>query len=70
MVIANFGQKAKTFDNDGVGEYLMPNGDGSMITLNLNILGKDNIVCVLLVNATMYLNLIGEPNVCNLRNCT
>lgn len=27
MVIANFGQKAKTFDNDGLGEHLMPNGD-------------------------------------------
>ena len=38
-------------------------------TLNLNILGKDNIVCVLLVNATMYLNSIGEPNAPNLRNC-
>ncbi len=38
--------------------------------LNLNILGKDNIVCVSLVNATMYLNLIGEPNVPNLRNRT
>jgi hypothetical protein len=32
-------------------------------TLNLNILGKDNIVCVSLVNATMCLNSIGEPNV-------
>ena len=70
MVIANFGQKAKTFDNDGLGEHLMPNGDGSMITLNLNILEKDNIVCISLINTTMYLNLIGEPNVSNLRNYT
>jgi hypothetical protein len=29
--------------------------------LNLNILGKDNIVCVLLVNAIMCLNSIEEP---------
>jgi hypothetical protein len=70
MVTANFGQKAKTFDNDGVGEHLMPNGDGSIITLNLNIFGKDNIVCVSLVNAIMYLNLIGETNVPKVRNCT
>ena len=33
--------------------------------LNLNILGKDNIVCVSLVNAIMCLNSIGEPNVPN-----
>ena len=39
-------------------------------TLNLNILGKDNIVCVSLVNAIMCLNSIEEPNVPNLRNCT
>jgi hypothetical protein len=37
--------------------------------LNLNILEKYNIVCVSLVNATMCLNSIGEPNVLNLRNC-
>ena len=37
--------------------------------LNLNILEKDNIVCVSLVNATMYLNSIGKPNVLDLRNC-
>ena len=39
-------------------------------TLNLNILGKDNIVCVSLVNETMCLNSIGEPNVPHLKNCT
>jgi hypothetical protein len=39
-------------------------------TLNLNILGKDNIVYVSLVNETMCLNSIGEPNVLNLKNCT
>ena len=39
-------------------------------TLNLNILEKDNIICVSLVNATMYLNSIEKPNVSNLRNCT
>jgi hypothetical protein len=38
--------------------------------LNLNILGKDNIVCVSLINATMCLNSIGEPNVPNLKNFT
>ena len=38
--------------------------------LNLNILGKDNIVCVLLDNATTCLNSIKELNVLNLRNCT
>jgi hypothetical protein len=38
--------------------------------LNLNILGKDNIVCVLLVNVTMCLNSIWELNIFNLRNCT
>jgi hypothetical protein len=38
--------------------------------LNLNILGKDNIVCVLLFNVTICLNSIGEPSVPNLRNCT
>ena len=38
-------------------------------TLNLNILGKDNIVCISLVNATMCLNSIGEPNVPHLSNC-
>ena len=36
-------------------------------TLNLNILGKDNIICVSLVNATMCLNSIRKPNVPNLR---
>ncbi len=36
--------------------------------MNLNILGKDNIVCVLLVNPNMCLNSIGDPNVPNLRN--
>ena len=39
-------------------------------TLNLNIFKKDNIVCVSLVNATMCLNLIGEPNVLDLKNYT
>ena len=34
--------------------------------LNLNILGKDNIICVSLVNAIMYLNSIGKFNVPNL----
>ena len=38
--------------------------------LNLNIIGKDNIVCISYFNATMCLNLIGEPNVPNLKNCT
>ena len=38
--------------------------------MNLNILGKYNIVCVSLFNATMYLNSIEKPNVLNLRNCT
>ena len=46
-----------------LGSYLNSN------TLNLNILGKDNIVCVSLVNITMCLNSIGELNVPNLRNC-
>ena len=31
--------------------------------LNLIVIGKDNNVCALLVNATMRLNLIREPNV-------
>ena len=39
-------------------------------TLNLNILRKDNIVCVSLVNANMCLNSIEESNVSNLRNYT
>ena len=39
-------------------------------TLNSNILKKDNIVCISLVNATICLNLIEKPNVLNLRNCT
>ena len=34
--------------------------------LNLNILGKYNIVCVSLVNATMRLNSIRELNVPNI----
>jgi hypothetical protein len=38
--------------------------------LNLNIFGKDNIVCVSLVNTTICLNSIREPNVPNLKNCT
>ena len=37
-------------------------------TLNKNILRKDNIVCVSLVNVTMCLNSIRELNVSNLRN--
>ena len=41
-----------------------------IITLNLNILEKYNIICILLVNATMCLNSIREPNVPNLRNYT
>jgi hypothetical protein len=47
-----------------LGSYINSN------TLNLNILGKDNIVCILLVNTTMCLNSIGKPNVPNLRNFT
>ena len=39
-------------------------------TLNINVFGKDDIVCVSLINATMYLNSIEEPNIPNLRNCT
>ncbi len=39
-------------------------------TLNLNILGKDNIICVSLVNAIICLNSIGESNILDLRNCT
>ena len=38
--------------------------------LNLNILKKDNIACILLVNVTMYLNSIDKLNIPNLRNCT
>ena len=38
--------------------------------LNLNILEKNNIVYVSLVNATMCLNSIEKHNVYNLRNCT
>ena len=38
-------------------------------TLNLNIIGNDNIVCVSLVNTTMCLNSIRGPYVSNLRNC-
>jgi hypothetical protein len=37
---------------------------------NLIILGKDDIVCVSLDNATMCLNSIREPNVPNVRNYT
>ncbi len=33
------------------------------ITINLNILKKYNIICILLVNTTMYLNSIKKPNV-------
>ena len=47
-----------------LGSYINSN------TLNLNILEKDNIVCISLVNATMCLNSIGESNVPNLRNYT
>ena len=38
--------------------------------LNLNILEKNNIVCVSLVNAIMYLNSIEKLNILNLRNFT
>ncbi len=41
-----------------------------IIALNLNILEKNNIVCISLVNATMCLNSIKELKVPNLRNCT
>jgi len=34
--------------------------------LNSNVIGKDNIICVLLVNATMCLNLTEEPNILHL----
>jgi hypothetical protein len=36
--------------------------------MNLNILKKDNIVCILLINITIYLNSIKKPNKFNLRN--
>ena len=32
-------------------------------TFNLNIIEKDNIVYILLVNTTMFLNSISDPNV-------
>ena len=38
-------------------------------TLNLNILRKDNIAGVSLVNVTMYFNSIEESNVLDLRIC-
>jgi hypothetical protein len=38
--------------------------------LNLNILKKDNIVSVSLVNAIIYLNSIRELNIPNVRNYT
>ncbi len=41
-----------------------------IIAFNLIILGKDNIICFSLGNASMCLNSIGKPNVPNLRNFT
>ena len=38
-----------------------------MIALNLIFLKKDNAICVLLVNAIKYLNLIGKLNELHLR---
>ena len=38
-----------------------------MIALNLIFLKKDNAICVLLVNATKCLNLIGKLNELHLR---
>ena len=41
-----------------------------IIVLNLNILGKDNIVCLSLVNTIICLNSNEESNLPNLRNRT
>lgn len=41
-----------------------------MVALNLIILRKDNIVCAVLVNAAVCLNLIWESKVQHLRNYT
>jgi hypothetical protein len=37
--------------------------------MNLNIFEKDNIICILLINVTIYLNSIKKPNKFNLKNC-
>ena len=53
-------------------QFLRSSTFGSQLNsniLNLNIIRKDNIICVLWVYATMCLNSIGEPNMLNLRNC-
>jgi hypothetical protein len=39
-----------------------------MTTLNLIVIGKDNIVCFVLVNVVMWLNLIMKPKVQHQRN--
>ena len=39
-------------------------------TLDLICLGKDNIICTLMINATMCMKLIEELNVLHLRNYT
>ena len=36
--------------------------------MNLNIFKKDNIVYILLINVTIYLNSIKKPNKFNLKN--
>jgi hypothetical protein len=41
-----------------------------MVVLNLIFLEKDNTAYAVLINAAMCLNLIGEPKVHHLINCT
>lgn len=41
-----------------------------MIVLNLIIFEKENILYILLVNTSMYLNLIEKPNILHLKNYT
>ena len=47
-----------------------PNQIQTRVALNLIVFGNNNIVCTSLFNATLCLNLIGNPNILHRKNCT
>lgn len=65
----NFHQQQKQQNLDRYSRLGSPIEFKHLVILNLIVIGKDNNIYVLLVNATKCSNSIGEPNVLHLKYC-